>query len=160
MKQKIRQMSLLQKLVMLTFVSMLLVLLINILIFGRLNMLNRQIGDVYTDNTNLELLGEKLDRLQQSVEDYVRSRSTNSIEAYYKEEEEFRNQVELLNAEISDDEILLAEKNIRGLSESYMKLAADIIQAKRGRNVKKYGALSEEAIQLRKDISNCIESLK
>lgn len=159
MKEYIRHMTLLQKLVSICSISMLLVLVANLVIFSQIDQLNQQIEVVYTDNINLEDLSEKLENLHLSIEEYVSARSTDAIEAYYRDEEAFRNQVEMLNNTITDNEILLAEKNIRGLSEAYLKVAGNIIQAKRGRNVKKYGALSNEADRLQADIRACIESL-
>lgn len=155
----IRHMTLLRKVVSITSLSMILILAVNLLIFNKLNQMTRQIGNVYTDNTELEVLADKLDDLQSSVEEYVSSRSTDAIENYYREGDAFGELLEKLNSRPSTDPVLLAEKNIRGLSETYLKAAADIIQAKRGRNVKKYGELSEEASVLQQDIRNAIDRL-
>lgn len=152
-------MTLRQKVISLAFVSMFLILLANFYIFSILNTMNEQIEVVYTDNTNLKELREKLANLELSVDEYVSNRSTEAIEAYYRDDEALREQIEKLNNIICDDPILLAEKNIRGMAESYLGLAADIIQAKRGRNVEKYGAVSEKARLLCRDIDSCIEAL-
>lgn len=159
MRERIRHMTLLEKLVAISGLSMLLLLIANLYIFTQLRVMNEQIAVVYTDNTYLKELSDKLDHLHLSVEEYVSNRSTDAIEAYYRDDEAFRQQIEKLNRVATDDDVLLAEKNIHGLSETYLKLASDIIQAKRGRNVEKYGALSEEAKKVRTDIQNCIDSL-
>lgn len=158
-RERIRHMTLLEKLVSITAIAMLLMLVSNLYIFSEIREMNKQIAVVYTDNTNLKEFSDKLEHLHQSVEEYVSNRSTEAIEAYYRDDEAFRQQIENLNQTVSDDEILLAEKNLYGLSETYLSLASDIIQAKRGRNVEKYGALSEEAEKVQMDIRTCIESL-
>ena len=104
-------------------------------------------------------LSTALDRVQESTEDYLNTRSSESMEEYYRSEQDFREKIDMLNTEITDNEMLLAEKNIRGLSEDYLSLAADSIQAKRGRNVERYSELFDEATVLYEEIHTYIYSL-
>jgi sensor histidine kinase YesM len=60
---------------------------------------------------------------------------------------------------VTDNEFLLMQKNIHNLSESYLDVAAEVIQAKRNRNVERYGQLYEEAQSLYEEIHTFIYSL-
>lgn len=110
-------------------------------------------------NVRMNELSAALDQVQSSTEEYLNTKSSEAMEDYYRSEQEFRRQIEELNTRVTDDEMLLTEKNIRGLSENYLSLMADIIQAKRGRNVERYGFLYEEACVLYDEIHTFIYSL-
>ena len=55
-------------------------------------------------------LSAALDRVQSSTEEYLNTKSSEAMEDYYRSEQEFRRQIEELNTLVTDDVLLLTEK--------------------------------------------------
>lgn len=150
----------LQRKTMLIFAwAFLIILIVNLSMLSFLRGMNRQIDKVYTGNLDLNELDAALTSLENNLETYVSTKSSDAMEDYYRGEQELRVLIEELNDQPVDDAGMIAEKNIRSLSGSYLDLTAQIIQAKRGRNVQKYADLSEEAAALCGTIHVYINSL-
>lgn len=156
---KWKTMSLQQKLTGIFVLAAFIILAVNLYTYSVVNSMTGRVEDVYLGNVRMNELSAALDKVQESTEEYLNTRSSEAMDAYYRSEQEFRQQMEGLNTVITDDEMLLAEKNIRGLSEDYLSLAEEIIQAKRGRNVERYSQLFEEAGSLYEEIHTYIYSL-
>lgn len=154
-----RYLTLQQKLTALFVLTTVLTLAVNLYIFFILNDMTEKVEEVYTSNVRLNELSGGLDFVQGSIEEYLNTKSSDAMKDYYQSEQEYRKQMQGLYEQVTDNELLLTEKNIYGLSESYLKLAEEVIQAKRGRNVEKYGALYEETSVLYKGIHTFIYSL-
>ncbi|MBQ1311418.1 MAG: histidine kinase, partial [Blautia sp.] len=110
----------------------------NMLTFYQLNQVSIRLQQVYVSNVNLTELQEALEAVQNSVYEYLMVKTSASLEAYYRHEEEYRRMLELLNEEITENPVKHLERNIRLMSQAYLSRTADTIQAKRGRNVGKY----------------------
>lgn len=150
----------LQKKLMCMFaLAAVLILTVNLCMYATVNEMTRKVENVYESNADLNDLSADLDRLHKSMEEYLQTRSSDAMEEYYRSEQNYRERIDRLNRVITDDEALLTEKNIYGLSGSYLDLTAEIIQAKRGRNVEKYGSLYEQADRLYKELHAFIYSL-
>jgi len=147
------------KLVLLFGFFAIIILIANMMLYSIINRLTNRLEDVYESNVELNELDSTLTLLQASLEEYVSTRSSDSLDNYYRYEQELTNQEKNLNDITSDDEILLAEKNIRGLCESYLKITSNTVAAKRGRNVELYAELSEQATNLEEVIHTYIYSL-
>lgn len=156
---KWKAMSLQQKLTMVFVLTAVMILAVNLYMYAIINGMTGRVDEVYVSNVRMNELSAALDRVQSSTEEYLNTKSSEAMEDYYRSEQEFRRQIEELNTLVTDDVLLLTEKNIRGLSENYLSLMADIIQAKRGRNVERYGSLYEEACVLYEEIHTFIYSL-
>lgn len=156
---KWKRMSLQQKLTGLFIITAVTILAVNLYVYTFINHMTNRVEEVYVSNVRLNELTQALDKVQDSMEDYLNTKSSDAMEAYYRSDQGFRELLEELNTEVTDDELLLMEKNIYMLSESYLDVAAEVIQAKRGRNVEKYGNLYEEASVLHEEINTFIHSL-
>lgn len=152
-------MTLQQKLTAVVVLTSVIILAVNLYMYTIVNEMTGRVEQVYVSNVRLNVLAETLDEVQESTEEYLNTKSSEVMEAYYRSEQDYRELMEALNHQTVDDEKLLMEKNIYYLSESYLEVEADIIQAKRGRNVEKYGNLYEEAEQLYEEIHTFIYSL-
>ncbi len=159
LKKKWRYLTLQQKLTALFLMTAVVILAVNLYMFTLINKMTGRVEEVYVSNVNLNELSGALDLVQKSMEEYLNTKSSDAMEDYYRSEQAYRELMEGLNSETTDNEMLLTEKNIRGLSESYLDLAAEAIQAKRGRNVEKYGQLYEDAELLYDEIHTFIYSL-
>lgn len=159
LKRKWRYLTLQQKLTALFLLTAVVILAVNLYMFALINEMTSRVEEVYVSNISLNELSGGLDRVQESMEEYLNTKSSDAMEDYYRSEQRFRELMDGLNTQITDNKMLLTEKNIRGLSESYLTLAAEAIQAKRGRNVEKYGKLYENAQSLYEEIHTFVYSL-
>jgi len=157
--KKLRSMSLQKKITSNVVGALLIVLAVNIVMMRVLSSINLKIEEVYTGNVRLNELDDTLGSLESNLETYVRTKSSDAMESYFRDEQALRDLLGGLNGQAVDDPELIAEKNIRSLSETYLDLTAQIIQAKRGRNVQKYAELAEEASALGNTIHVYIDSL-
>ncbi len=113
-------------------------LIVNFIMYFNINQMMGKIDEVYVSNTNLYELSDSLNNLQNSMTEYLNTKSSDAIDAYYRSEQKYRKLLDKLNVTITDNEMLLMEKNIKNMSENYLETAFETVQAKRGRNVEKY----------------------
>ncbi len=159
LRKKWKNLTLQQKLTALFLLTAVIVLAVNLYMFTLINEMTGRGEEVYVSNVTLNELSGALDRVQDSMEEYLNTKSSDAMEDYYRSEQAYRERLDRLNTQATDNQMLLTEKNIRGLSESYLELAAEAIQAKRGRNVEKYGKLYEDLSILYEEIHTFIYSL-
>jgi sensor histidine kinase YesM len=140
-------------------ITNLLVMLVNaVLMVGINNMYNR-LDMVYQDNLHLNELSDTLSEVQDNMTDYLSSRNTDSLEEYYRSEQNFQEMLSDLNGEITGLSFDRMERNIRNMSENYLTEVEQTIEAKRGRNVEKYRVHYEKAAKLYDYINTYISSL-
>ncbi len=131
----------------------------NISMNAYINQSLRRVDTVYSSNIVSNELYEKLKEVQSYVHEYLNTKSAATLENYYKSEQEFRSLINSLNDEITDDEMLMLEKNIKSMSETYLNLADETVKEKRGRNVEKYKTSYENTKQLYQYINSYISNL-
>lgn len=154
-----RQMTLQEKMIaMFVFVAAL-IMAVNLFMYAIINDVSRSVENVYETNVELNNLADGLDTLHSYMKEYVKTRSSDAMDNYYRSEQSYRELVADMNIGITDDDLLISRRNIYGLSQSYLELVEEIIQAKRGRNVEKYGELYEEANQLYQEIHTFLYSI-
>ncbi len=135
------------------------ILLVNILLFSNIDVMLNKLNDIYDSNLKLNELSAAFDAVQDSMKDYLDTKSTDSMEQYYRYEQDLQEKLDTLNANPTGDKILLAEKNIKNMGEAYLELTDGAIEAKRGRNVEKYRVYYDEASSLHEYLSTYIYSL-
>jgi len=158
-KKRWKYLTLRQKLTALFVLTAVIIVSVNLYMFAITNEMAGQVEAVYISNVRLNELSGALDQVQRSMEEYLNTKSSDAMEDYYRSEQAYRVLMEGLNTQVTDNGMLLTEKNIFSLSESYLKLAAEAIRAKRGRNVEKYGKFYEDANTLYEEIHTFIYSL-
>lgn len=132
---------------------------VNGYVYSNFNEMMLQIEKVYASNTELNELNNMLTRVQNDITDYLNLRQTDSMENFYRDIAEYDRLVEKLNDRITDDELLLLEKNIRNLSKQYSQASEQTIKYRRGYEVEKYKESYEEVTELYTYISDYIYSL-
>lgn len=157
--KRISYFSLQHKIRLVVIVSMLVILVVDFIMFRLWNQVNQRVEAVYTSNITLNNLDERLTSLDNNMNIYVSTKSSDAMEAYFRDEQELRTMVSGLNTQILDDPYMIAEKNIHHMFNSYLGITAQIIQAKRGRKVELYAELSQQASELSSQIHVCIRSL-
>lgn len=158
-QKKWRYMTLQQKLSTLFGLTAVIILMVNLYMYSLINEMTGRVEEVYIGNVSLNELADALDRVQGSMEEYLNTKSSDAMEDYFRSEQDYREKMESLNRKITDNEMLMAEKNIYGLSGAYLDLTEEVIQAKRGRNVEKYGKFYEESHAIYEEIHTFIYSL-
>lgn len=158
-KNKFLKLNLQTKLVLVFIVTSSILLIVNMFMFYNVNTIVSQLDHIYSSNLNLNQLEEALRGVQDNMTGYLNTKATDSIKDYYGNENNLRTLIEDLNSKATDNEVFLMEKNIKNLTESYLNLTNQTIEAKRGRNVEKYKLYYDEATEIYTYICEYIYSL-
>ncbi len=135
------------------------ILTVNLILLSGINGMTERIDRVYQTNRHLNELAVALSDVQNNMTEYLSVKTSDSLEEFYRSEQEFRQMVQELNTRVTDDMFDRMEHNIRNMSEKYLSVAEQTIEAKRGRNVEKYRQRYESAGVLYENILDYIESL-
>ena len=119
-------------------VVLLMVLIVNIFIFRESRVMVQRINDVFASNATIIQLSDTLETAQSSLYGYLSTKSSASLEDFYRYEQELRARTDTLNDRVVDNDILMLEKNIRVMTDSYLNTSESAIQARRGRDVEEY----------------------
>ncbi len=131
----------------------------NLVIYSRINRMVRQIDSVFATNVTNKELTDQLEMVEESVYEYLSTKSSAALENYYRHTQNYREMITLLNSRNMDSDIRMLEKNIRSMSETYLQVADKTVQAKRGRNVERYKSMYEEESALFRYINSYIGEL-
>lgn len=159
MGKLIGRLSIRSKLIMVFGLTAALMFVINILLYVEINRSMKQLDEVYATNVSLNELTECLENTQEEVVDYLNTKSSDSLENYYRYVQQYNDMLEQLNGNIVDNEMKILEKNIKNMSETYLMLADETIQAKRGRNVERYKSYYNDEFQNYQYIRTAIDRL-
>ena len=151
--------SIQKKLMLSFFLPIALILLMNIYIYVNVNTMIARIDEVYVSNVTLNELSQELKQVQSSMREYLENKGSLALKDYYKADQDYRNSVEKINLDETNNSMAFMEKNIINQSDRYLKLVDETVQAKRGRNVEKYKSGYEESEIMYQDLQNCIYSL-
>ena len=147
------------KMTAVVLVMMALILTVNVFIFRQITAMVRRIDSVFASNVSITELSDRLDMVEGFIYDYLNTKSSSALENYYRSSEDYRQLVEQLNSRNVGNPVLMLEKNIRGMSYTYLEKADETVQAKRGRNVERYKVAYEECETLCRYIKTCIYQL-
>lgn len=159
MIKRIQNSSIRTRMVLLFFTTTLLILIINIFMYINVNGMVNQLDEVYLSNISLNRLADTLTGIQTSMTDYLNTRSSDAIEEYYRQTQNYTELISQLNDQTMNNELKMMEKKVRHMSENYLELTDQTIDAKRGGNVEKYKVRYEGASRLYGYIRTYIYSL-
>ena len=148
MKINPKKLSLQEKMSCVFILANMLVFLVTLLLFTGINSMSREIDMVYEDNMHLNELSDALTSVQDSMTDYLNAKTSDSLEEFYRNEQTYTEMVEELNDEIAGTAFMRMERSIRYMSQEYLDVVGQTIEAKRGRNVEKYRVRYENATQM------------
>ena len=140
-------------------IPVVLILAVNIYMYISINTMIARVDEIYVVNVSLNELSEDLTFLQNSMREYLESKSTGALNDYYRAEQDYRNGISSLDLKNSGTAVYAMQENIIHQSENYLQLAQETITAKRGRNVEKYKASYEETVDMYSDLQACIYAL-
>lgn len=151
--------SIRNKLLVIFMIPTIMLLSINAYINAEINTMIDGISGIYASNTMLNELQISLTQVHHYLETFLDTRDTEAIEGYLRNQQEFSNRLEQLNGRLLDDDSMITQKNIRSISEEYIRTADRAVEAKRGRNVVKYKEYYDDADRLFSYINSYIYSL-
>lgn len=158
MKKKKKD-SIRRKLILVFMLSYCVLLFANLFLYNNINQSIGTIDEVFKSNTELNDLLDKLSDVQGYVYEYLNTKSSDSLENFYRSEQDYFNLVNGLEGKITDNDMLLMQKNIKNMSITYLGIVEDTVTAKRGRNIEKYKNLYDQASQMYDYINTYINSL-
>lgn len=153
------QVSIQIKLIAVFLITVGVLLGVNLYVYSNLDEMMLRIDQVYASNTELNELHSILTRVQNDMTEYLNLRQTDSMENFYRDIAEYDRLVANLNDQITEDELLLLEKNIHNLSLHYSQISEQTIKYRRGYEVEKYKESYEKATELYTYIGNYIYCL-
>ena len=145
--------------VILTIVTSLIILTVNIVLFFYISRAIDVINRVYSTNVSIGEMSDSLSRVRSSLTDYLNTKSTDSMEQYFDACQQYRDYLSGLNLSGQGRETEAILQDIEGLSETYLDVADDTLQAKRGRVVEKYNSGYERSEKIYDYINAYIYSL-
>ncbi len=135
------------------------IFIVNVFLILGINSMSQDMEMVYQDNRSLNRLSEALTNVQDSMTFYLSSKTSESLEDYYRDAQIFSDLTQALDENVTDLAFSRMERNIRNMSQNYLDEVAQTIEAKRGRNVEKYRTYYESSTRLYEDIEDYITSL-
>ena len=152
-------MSLRKKMILVFCLPTIMLFIVNLMLyFGIVGMMD-SLDKVYASNNSLNELSTELDNLQETMTGYLDTKTSDALEAYYVCEQDYGNMVAQLDDSNDNNENKVMERNIKRMSETYLKLTNKAVESKRGGNVEKYNSIYEEATRVHGYISQNIYSL-
>ncbi|SFR84543.1 sensor histidine kinase [Anaeromicropila populeti] len=140
-------------------ISSCIVFLANMYMYYNINRSMGVIDQVYNSNVSLNELLTSLNDVQNYVYEYLNTKSSDSLENYYLGQQNYRVLIESLNHKIMDNDMIMMQKNIKSMSETYLKITEEAVKAKRGRNIERYMVNYEKATEVFQYINTYINSL-
>lgn len=155
----VANLSIRKKLLFMFVATTLFTLLINVFLYMNINRITKMLDETYASNIKLGMMEESLSNLQESVTEYLNTKTTDAMEDYYKKEQEYAQLIQELKTGVTNNPQMLMERNIAHMSENYLTLTSKTIEAKRGRNVGKYKEYYEQSEVLYHYIGTYLRSL-
>lgn len=137
----------------------LLIFAVNIFLIMGINSMSLEMDMVYQDNRQLNELSASLDAVQDSMTAYLNAKTSDSLEEYYRNDQKYNSLIQELGDNVTDRSFDRMERNIKKMSENYLDIVRQTVEAKRGRNVEKYRVRYESATEQYNYISNYITAL-
>ena len=159
MTKKFRQLSLQAKMSSIFILVNLVVFAVTVILILGINSMSSEIDMVYQGNLRLNELSDALTAVQDSMTEYLDSKTSDSLEEFYRSEQIYAQMVQGLSDDVTEATFRRMERSIRHMSEEYLDLVGQTIEAKRGRNVEKYRVRYENATQMYEYINTYIYSL-
>jgi len=148
-----------RKLVAVFLVTSVIAMGVNIFIYVNLNQALDKINTVFSSNISLNQLTDNLNEIHQGLTGYLETKGTDDLELYYASSQSMRLMMNDLNSNVTDNNVKLAERDIRNMIDTYLKTADEAVQAKRGRNIDEYTAKYNECTKIKDYLNTYIYSV-
>ena len=159
MINKFRNLPLRIKMTGISLAVNMLVFIINIVLLLAMNQMSEKIDTVYRANLQLNEISSSIKHVQESMTEYLDTKTSDSLEDYYRSSQTFSELTDALGDEITESRPGRMERSIKNMAAAYLEEVGQTVDAKRGRNVEKYRSHYEEATKLYSYINTYIYSL-
>ena len=105
----------------------LIIFVVNIFMILGINNMSKDMEMVYQDNLSLNRLSEALTEVQDSMTEYLSSKTSESLEEYYRDAQAFSDLAQALDDNVTDLTFSRMERNIRYMSQNYLDEVAQTI---------------------------------
>ncbi|MBQ7587083.1 MAG: histidine kinase [Lachnospiraceae bacterium] len=151
--------SIQSRLIVLFLITTALIFFVNVFVYVNINRIIERIEALYSSNVSLNELSDRLSDVQEDMTRYLKTKSTESLEEYYKYEQDYIEQLERLEISSVSSELIYMKKYIVDMSYTYLEWADEAVNAKRGRNISKYVDAYEECSRIYDYLNSYIYSL-
>ena len=100
------------KMIVLLIFTSIMTLVINIIMFVNINQALGQIEQVYATNVQLNEMEEDLDKIQEQLLSYLRTKNSNELQAYYISEQNINQKLVSLRTKEAEGETGILKNNI------------------------------------------------
>lgn len=159
LNKRLRDMSIRSKLSVMVAGTLILIFVVSFYMYYNINRLSNRIDKIYVSNVKINKIEDSIKKLQNSVTDVLDTMSYDSITAYYQNLEEYEALISDFDNNITDNKIMVMERNIYWLSQDYCDLADRTVNERRSRTEQTYKDLYNECTQSYEYIRNYITSL-
>ncbi|MBR5116759.1 MAG: histidine kinase, partial [Lachnospiraceae bacterium] len=142
------QLSVQARLMLTVAIASLTIIAVNIVLFFNINRSMEAVNRAYATNLIINELSDSLRSVENSMTDYLNTKSTDAIEQYFGAEQAYREKLEELSDVGTDRESRAMLDDIANLSDSWLEVTSETIRAKRGRVVDRYSVSYERANKL------------
>ena len=143
--KKHRQLSVQTRLMLTVAIASLTIIAVNIILFFNINRSMEMVNRAYATNLIINELSDSMRLVENSMTDYLNTKSTDAIEQYFDAEQEYRGHLEELALTRTDRDSRAMLEDIVNLSDSWLEVTSETIRAKRGRVVDRYSVSYERA---------------
>ncbi len=147
------------RIIMVCAITNVIIFVVNIFLILGINSMSNDMEAAYQDNRQLGELTSALSDVQDSMTGYLNSKTSESLENYYKSAQRYQDLTDALGDRVTDLNYDRMERNIKYMSKTYLDEVAQTVEAKRGRNVEKYRTYYENATALCDEIEAYITHL-
>ena len=107
---RIHKLSIRTKMILVFIITTLILLLINLFMYVNVNHMMNRLDEVYVSNISLNELADTLTKVQMSMTDYLNTRTSDAMEDYYRNEQDYAGLVASLNDRTYGNDLKLMEK--------------------------------------------------
>ncbi len=147
------------KIIIVCAITNVIIFVVNIFLIVGINSMSNDMEMAYQDNRQLNELSTALTNVQDAMTEYLSSKTSESLENYYRSAQRFQELTDALKGKVTDQRYDRMERNIKYMSRTYLDEVAQTVEAKRGRNVEKYRTYYDNASALCEDIEAYITYL-
>lgn len=147
------------KLISVFAIVSLLVFFINCTMYFKINQMSGKVERIYEGNVALSTVLQYLDVMQESLTQYLNTKSSDSIALYYEAEQLYQAELLKLHIEVPDETIEIMVEDIRNLSDNYLAATEETIRAKRGRLMGQYKVSYHEACRIYGFLSDYLDAV-
>ena len=110
-------MSIQSRLIILFLITTALIFLVNVFVYLNINRIIERIEAPYSSNVSLNELSDTVSNVQNDVTVYLKTKSTESLEDYYRDAQDYMERLEDLEISSESSELLYMKKSIVLMSQ-------------------------------------------